>query len=150
MCENNGWAEFTPLSSHTLVERLADHANTYLMANVTVDGNDVLAVKHAMSEAVERARASGGPTLVEALTYRHGGHYIGDPARYREAAQVVEWKARDPVLRFQRYLGTQKGVGVEAVQQAEARARAAVEEAASYALDSPLPSPEDLETDLYA
>ncbi len=90
VCENNGYAEFTPLSAHTLVARLADHARTYAMPHVTVDGNDVLAVREAVGEAPARARAGEGPTFVECLTYRLRGHYEGDPAKYRELSELKE------------------------------------------------------------
>ncbi|MBI2089784.1 MAG: thiamine pyrophosphate-dependent dehydrogenase E1 component subunit alpha [Deltaproteobacteria bacterium] len=100
ICENNGYAEFTPLSAHTLVCRLADHARTYNMPNVTVDGNDMLAVRAAVKEAAERARSGAGPTFVECLTYRLRGHYEGDPGKYRELSEVADWKAKDPVARF--------------------------------------------------
>jgi len=80
VCENNGYAEFTPLSSHTLVERLARHAETYGIPRVTVDGNDILAVRKAVDEAARHARAGNGATFVECLTHRLRGHYEGDPA----------------------------------------------------------------------
>ncbi|MFQ5802754.1 MAG: thiamine pyrophosphate-dependent dehydrogenase E1 component subunit alpha, partial [Candidatus Methylomirabilales bacterium] len=97
VCENNGYSEFTPLSAHTVVSRLADHARTYGMSNVTVDGNDVLSVQQAIREAAQRARSGEGATFVECITYRLRGHYEGDPGKYRELSEVAEWKARDPI-----------------------------------------------------
>ena len=104
VCENNGYAEFTPLSAHTRVERLARHAQTYGIPSATVDGNDILAVREAMDRAVNNARAGKGPTFVECLTYRLRGHYEGDPGKYRELSQLADWKKKDPIARFTRVL----------------------------------------------
>ena len=150
VCENNGYAEFTPLSAHTLVSRLADHARTYGMPNVTVDGNDVLAVREAVREAVRRARSGDGPTFVECLTYRLRGHYEGDPAKYRELSEVADWKARDPLARFIRVLTERGAVSDAEFTQAEGKARAAVEEAVRFALSSPWPTPDELTNQVFA
>jgi pyruvate dehydrogenase E1 component alpha subunit len=150
VCENNGYAEFTPLSAHTLVSRLADHARTYGMSNVTIDGNDVLAVREAIREAARRARSGEGPAFVECLTYRLRGHYEGDPAKYRELSEVAEWKARDPVARFARALTEQGIASHEEIAQAELRARASVLEAARFALSSPWPTADDLVSQVFS
>ena len=100
ICENNGYAEFTPLSAHTKIERLAQHAKTYGIAQSTVDGNDLFAVRDAMTAAVEKCRAGKGPVFIECLTHRLRGHYEGDPAKYRELSQLAEWKAKDPIARL--------------------------------------------------
>ncbi|MGH7847112.1 MAG: thiamine pyrophosphate-dependent dehydrogenase E1 component subunit alpha, partial [Candidatus Binatia bacterium] len=150
VCENNGYAEFTPLSAHTLVSRLADHARTYGMPNSTIDGNDVLAVKDAIGAAVRRARAGKGPTFVECLTYRLRGHYEGDPAKYRELAEVKEWKTKDPIARFTRLLQKRRAISAREVAQAEEDARARVEQAAQFALSAPWPEPEEVASQVYA
>src|SRR5438270_341366 len=85
---SDGYAEFTPLSAHTKVERLAQHAKTYAIPASTVDGNDLFAVREAMSKAVDKCRAGKGPIFVECLTHRMRGHYEGDPAKYRELSQL--------------------------------------------------------------
>src|SRR5688572_1768 len=108
VCENNGYAEFTPLSAHTKVERLAQHAKTYGIPSSTVDGNDLLAVRSATSKALEIARARKGPVFIECLTHRLRGHYEGDPAKYRELSQLSEWKKKDPIARFARLLKSKK------------------------------------------
>lgn len=149
VCENNGYAEFTPLSAHTLVARLADHARTYGMPNTTVDGNDLLAVREAAREAVDRARSGAGPTFVECLTYRLRGHYEGDPAKYRELSEVAEWKAKDPIARFERFL-RERGIPSEEIAGTEKKARERVEEAARFALSSSPPAPGDLTSQLFA
>jgi len=150
VCENNGYAEFTPLSAHTLVSRLGEHARAYGMPEATVDGNDVLAVRDATREAARRARSGSGPTFVECLTYRLRGHYEGDPARYRELSEVAEWKARDPLARFARQLKERGAASDAEVVQAEGEARTAAEEAARFALSAPWPSPDELTSQVFA
>jgi len=97
VCENNGYADFMARAAHQKIERVSDRAAAYSMPGETVDGNDVEAVHEAATRAVARARAGGGPTLLECVTYRWRGHYEGDPQPYRTAAEVEEWKARDPL-----------------------------------------------------
>lgn len=146
ICENNGYAEFTPLSAHTNIERLATHAATYNIPSETVDGNDVRAVIAAVSAAADAARAGGGPRFVEALTYRLRGHYEGDPAKYRELAELADWKAKDPLEVFRRSLEADGAISVgdPAVARLEAEARAIVEQATAEALAAPLPGPADV------
>ena len=99
VCENNRYMEYTPIASVTSVPNpAADRAAANGMPGVLVDGNDVVAVHDTMAEAVERARSGDGPTVVEALTYRHFGHSRTDPATYRPAEEVEEWLARDPLI----------------------------------------------------
>ena len=100
VCENNGYVEFSPLSAHTVVERLGDYAAAYSIPSVTVDGGDVIEVNSAVEQAVAAARKGAGPGFVEVLTHRLRGHYEGDPARYRKLSERAEWKERDPVARF--------------------------------------------------
>lgn len=100
VCENNLYGEYTPIAVTTPVERLADRAASYRMHAVQVDGNDVLAVYDTCAEAIARARQGGGPTFVEALTYRQRGHSRSDPGTYRPADEVEQWLARDPVEAF--------------------------------------------------
>jgi TPP-dependent pyruvate/acetoin dehydrogenase alpha subunit len=140
VCENNGYAEFTPLSAHTRVGRLARHAETYSIANSTVDGNDLMAVRAATSKAVEKARAGKGPVFVECLTHRMRGHYEGDPAKYRELSQLAEWKKKDPIARFSRLLKNKKLISDKEIDSVERDARERVEKAAEFALTSPWPA----------
>jgi pyruvate dehydrogenase E1 component alpha subunit len=151
VCENNGYAEFTPLAAHTRVERLASHAATYGIPATTVDGNDLLVVRAAVRSAVEHARSGNGPAFVEALTYRLRGHYEGDPAKYRELAELDEWKAKDPITRFVSHL---RRLGLDPDGQrsaaAEQEARARVDAAAEAALEAPPPGPADLLQHVYA
>ena len=98
VCENNQYMEYTPIGAVTAVERpAADRASAYGLEPLVVDGNDVEAV-YAMARAtIDRARAGGGPALVEAVTYRHGGHSRADPGTYRPDEEVEAWLARDPI-----------------------------------------------------
>ncbi|WP_420612599.1 thiamine pyrophosphate-dependent dehydrogenase E1 component subunit alpha [Candidatus Spongiisocius sp.] len=148
VCENNGYVEFSPLSAHTVVERLADYATVYSIPSVTVDGGDVLAVRAAVEDAVAVARGGAGPAFVEVLTHRLRGHYEGDPARYRTLAERDEWKQRDPVARFAGRL-RDCGVPRESLDEAEVSARAAVGRAAEEALADPPADRRDLTSDVY-
>jgi len=141
VCENNGYAEFTPLSAHTLVERLARHAETYKIPSSTVDGNDLLEVRDAAAKAVQHARSGKGPAFVECLTHRLRGHYEGDPAKYRELSQLAEWKEKDPIARFARALKRKRAVSDQEIEAIEREARDLVEQAARFALASPWPEP---------
>lgn len=145
VCENNGYAEFSPLSAHTKVERLARHAETYGIPAVTVDGNDAGAVLAAVREGVARARSGGGPTFIEALTYRLRGHYEGDPGKYRELSELADWKQRDPIALFV------AGQGLETESPtAEARARKIVDAATESALAAPAATVDQLLTQVTA
>jgi acetoin:2,6-dichlorophenolindophenol oxidoreductase subunit alpha len=99
--ENNHYGEYSPLSATTPVERLADRAASYGMPGRCVDGNDVTAVRDVTSEAVKRARAGDGPTLIEADTYRQQGHSRSDPGAYRPPGELEAWIANDPITRLE-------------------------------------------------
>jgi pyruvate dehydrogenase E1 component alpha subunit/2-oxoisovalerate dehydrogenase E1 component alpha subunit len=104
-CQNNQWAISVPLSAQTRSSSIAIKALAYGMPGVRVDGNDLLAVIAATREAVERARAGGGPTFIESVTFRMGGHSSSDdPTRYRDPAVVAYWEQRDPMRRMDTFL----------------------------------------------
>ena len=132
VCENNGFAEFTPRATHTNVERVSDVVAPYGIARETVDGNDVVAVRDAFTDFLAAARAGEGPALLECLTHRLRGHYEGDPQQYRQALAEEEWQQLDPILRLQRRLEVD---GAEL----EAEARAEMEAAEQLARASPFP-----------
>lgn len=151
VCENNGYAEFTPTSAHTRVERMVEHAALYQIPWERVeDGNDVLEVRAAATAAVDRARGGGGPTFLEFLTYRLRGHYEGDPAKYRDLSEVAEWKARDPIARFVKRLTAEHRLSPADVKSVEQLARQRVDEAVRFALASPWPAPSDVTAHVYA
>ncbi len=105
LCQNNGWAISCPSSKQTASENYAIKASAYGMPGVKVDGNDVLAVHQAVSEALERARAGGGPSLIEAETYRMGGHSTSDdPSKYVPKETLEKWADLDPIKRLRGYL----------------------------------------------
>jgi pyruvate dehydrogenase E1 component alpha subunit len=133
VCENNGFAEFTPRSAHTPVERVSDAVAPYGIARETVDGNDVLAVRDAFAEFRDAAREGHGPMLLECLTHRLRGHYEGDPAAYREA--IADWQEKDPIIRVQRQVDASEAAAIEQT------AREQVEEAVRFAQASPYPAP---------
>lgn len=138
ICENNLYGEYSPLATTTPVSRLADRADAYGMAKATIDGNDVSGVYVSISEAVERARSGGGPTLVEALTYRHKGHSRSDPAAYRPDGELEEWLGHDPIARAERAL-REAGMDEESIAGIDAEARQHVDEALERALSWPEP-----------
>jgi pyruvate dehydrogenase E1 component alpha subunit len=150
VCENNGYAEFTPLSAHTKIKRLAQHAKTYGIAASTVDGNDLLAVHEATRKAIEKARAGKGPIFIECLTHRLRGHYEGDPAKYRELSQLAEWKKKDPIARFTKALKARRSITDKEVETVETEARALVEKAAEFALASSWPAPTEVDSQVMA
>src|SRR6266545_461652 len=150
VCENNGYAEFTPLAAHTKVERLAQHAKTYAIPASTIDGNDLFVVREAMGKAVEKCRTGKGPVFVECLTHRMRGHYEGDPAKYRELSQLAEWKRQDPIARVSRALKSKKTITDKELESIESEARDLVEKATEFSLSSPWPAPNNVDDQVYA
>jgi len=150
VCENNRYMEYTPIDSVTSVPNpAADRAAANGMPGVLVDGNDVVAVRDAMSVAVHRARSGGGPSVLEALTYRHFGHSRTDPGTYRPAEEVQEWLARDPLLVARRRLEVQ-GTPEADIDAAAERAAAAVAAAVEAAMAAPPADPAQAFTDVWA
>jgi len=150
VCENNLYMEYTPIASVTAVPRpAADRASAYGLKPIVVDGNDPDAVYEVAVRTLDRARAGEGPSLVEALTYRHGGHSRADPAKYRPDDEVRSWLGRDPVPAYRARLA---GLGVEEPVLASIDEEAArqVEEATEAAKTSPAPPPDLVETDVWA
>jgi pyruvate dehydrogenase E1 component alpha subunit len=150
VCENNGYAEFTPLSAHTRVERLAEHAKTYGIAHTTVDGNDLLAVRDATAKVLAQARKRKGPGFIECLTHRMRGHYEGDPVKYRELSQLALWKKKDPIARFCRVLRDKKILSDRAMGDIERGAREEIDRAADFALGSPFPDAAEVDSEVTA
>jgi acetoin:2,6-dichlorophenolindophenol oxidoreductase subunit alpha len=142
VCENNGFAEFTPRSAHTVVERVSDVVAPYGLERETVDGNDVVAVREAFARFLETGRRGEGPFLLECLTHRLRGHYEGDPDRYREALAADEWQRLDPILRLQRRGIDEDWLDSDAPARLELEAREQVEEAVRLARESPFPPAE--------
>ena len=150
VCENNKYMEYTPIDAVTAVPRpAADRAASYGLPDIVVDGNDAEAVYGVARRTIDRARAGDGPSLVEALTYRHGGHSRADPATYRPEEEVAEWLARDPIPRARQRLES-LGVGPAAIDAVEAAARTSVAEAEAIARAAPEPDPASIETEVWS
>ena len=142
VCENNQYAQFTAISRTCSVDDLAIRATGYAIPGVTVDGNDAGATFAEVVAAVEAARNGEGPSLLNCVTYRHSGHYVGDAEVYRDAAEVEQWKAADPIGRLEAALtdaGWLDAGGIESVWQAARSETAAAED---FAASSPDPAPE--------
>jgi len=133
VCENNQYMEYTPIRSVTAVEHpAADRASAYGLEPILVDGNDADVMYETAKRTIGKARKGGGPTLVEALTYRHGGHSRADPAKYRPDAEVREWLSRDPVKRYRERL-LADGIGEAEVNEIDTRAQQKVDAATEEA-----------------
>ena len=150
ICENNGYAQATPAEYATAGPSIANRAAGYGIPGVSVDGQDVIAVWQAASEAVDRARSGGGPTLIECATYRYFGHHQGDdPLRYRTAEEQRAAMDRDCVKRFRSFLLGKNLVEASELDAMDALNAQRMDEAVSFAESSPLPNPEELYTDVY-
>jgi TPP-dependent pyruvate/acetoin dehydrogenase alpha subunit len=150
VCENNGFAEFTPRSAHTNVERVSDVVAPYGLTRETVDGNDAVAVWEAFGRFLLAARGGNGPLLLECLTHRLRGHYEGDPAKYREALAAEEWQEKDPILRLQRHGAGAGWFDEDAAAAIEREAHDDVEAAVTFARASDFPPPELVADMVYA
>jgi len=139
ICENNQYMEYTAIGTVTAVPRpAADRAASYGLDPVVVDGNDVEAVYRTAQTAIGRARDGGGPSLIEAITYRHGGHSRADPGKYRPAEEVKEWLARDPLPAYRQVL-IGRGVDEATLDAIDKSARDAVDRATEEAKAGPEP-----------
>ena len=141
LCENNKYGATTPISKTAAVENIADRAAGYGIPGIVVDGQDVLAVNAAVTEAVQRARSGGGATLIEAKTYRYLDHAanMGFILNYRTEAEVDEWKKRDPIILFKDRLTSEFGFADAEIEQIEEATIADVEDAVEFAKNSPFP-----------
>ena len=149
VCENNLYSEMTPIKDAVRNDSLAERAQAYRIRAVTVDGNDVEAVREATSQAIARARAGEGPSFIECMTYRYVGHMLGDPETYRSKEEVQAWRERDPILLLETRLLQQEVASraqLDAIQEA---AREEIAQAANAAQESPEPQIEDALADVY-
>jgi len=148
--ENNQYGEYSAQAVTTPIRRLADRAAAYGMPGVFVDGNDVVTMREIGREAVARARAGEGPTLIEADTYRHSGHSRSDPGAYRPKEEVALWLGRDPITRLEQAIlrnNPEASVNIEAIRQ---RVQKEINEARDLALSWPEPPVEQRFEDIYA
>jgi pyruvate dehydrogenase E1 component alpha subunit len=142
VCENNLYGEYSRIDRTTPFEDLARRADAYAMPGRIVDGNDVLAVYDAATEAVAQARAGDGPTFLECKTYRRGGHSRTDPATYRPEAEVKAWLARDPLKLCRETLATRRVLGQAEAERIVDGARAEIRAASERAAAAPYPNPD--------
>lgn len=150
VCENNHYMEYTPIGEVTAVKRpAADRASAYGLEPIVIDGNDADVVYRTASAAYARARAGDGPSLIEALTYRHSGHSRADPAKYRPAGELDAWKKHDPIVIYRNRL-RQFGVSDDTIAGIEAEVRQVVDDATEKCKAAPPPATEILFTDVYA
>ena len=155
VCENNLYGEFTPGKDVTSVKDIADRARGHDMPGVVVNGNDVVEVHETMLQAVERARKGEGPTLIECKTYRWEGHVVGEEAflgkrGYRSQEEIAEWKKRCPLATFERRFLEARLVTQAELDAVKAAVKREVEEAVSFAIESPLPKPEEALEDMFS
>lgn len=149
--QNNQWAISVPLHQQTAAETLAQKAHAYGIPGIQVDGNDVFAVFVAAKEAIDRARSGGGPTLIEAVTYRLGDHTTADDAsRYRDERDLEKWEARDPILRLRRYLSERGQWDDDQETVLLEEAQSWVDEQVKILEEMPPQQPEEIFTSMYA
>jgi pyruvate dehydrogenase E1 component alpha subunit len=150
VCENNLYMEYTPIGDVTAVEHpAADRASAYGLESILVDGNDADVMLDVARSTLGRARDGDGPSLVEAVTYRHGGHSRADPAKYRPAEEERQWLARDPVLAYRAALEA-AGLGPEDFDAIQEETDREVDDATEIAKASPVPPVSLIERDVWS
>ncbi len=149
VCENNLYAMSMPVREAFPIQDIAERAQAYGMPGMVVDGMDVLAVKEAVEQAAERARRGEGPTLIECKTYRYLGHSKNDPRAYRTREEEQEWKAKDPIKRYRKWLLEQGVAEEEELKTIENEVEREIEEAIAFAEQSPYPPLEEITKDVY-
>ena len=149
-CENNGYAESTPVEYGCSVANVSDRAAAYNMPGFHVDGMDVFAVYDAAGQAVARARAGDGPSMLECRTYRYYGHTVFDnPRTYRTEEEENYWRDRDPLKQFRETAIPQGDVTAEELDRIDRESEELMEEAIRFADDSPMPEPLEIYEDVY-
>ena len=150
VCENNKYMEYTPIESVTAVKNpAADRAASYGLESIIVDGNDVDVMYEVANRVLDKARSGNGPSLIEAQTYRHGGHSRADPAKYRPDEEVQEWLSRDPIPMYRERL-LAAGLDEAKLKTIEEGVMQAVDEATETAKNSPPPPLDIAMTDVWA
>ncbi len=155
VCENNGFGEFTPMETVTSVKDIAVRAQAYGIPGHIVDGNDVLEVFRHTSEAVARARAGEGPTLLECKTYRWEGHVVGEAAflgegAYRAKSEIEAWKLKCPLIRFEKWCAENGKISTIELKKIVADTEKELAAAIEFARSSELPDASEVTDDVYA
>jgi pyruvate dehydrogenase E1 component alpha subunit len=149
ICENNRYGIGTSVSRASAVEELYKKSCAYETPGLKVDGMDVLAVYETVRQAVQRAREGGGPTYIEALTYRFRGHSISDPGTYRSEQEKKIWQERDPIPNFAAWLSKTGQATSEQIAAIDEEEKKEIEAAIRFAEESPAPDLEELWADVY-
>ncbi|MFL6799641.1 MAG: thiamine pyrophosphate-dependent dehydrogenase E1 component subunit alpha [Xanthobacteraceae bacterium] len=150
VCENNLYMEYTPIGDVTAVQHpAADRASAYGLERIIVDGNDADEVYRCAMTAYAKARAGGGPSLIECMTYRYSGHSRADPAKYRPEGELERWKERDPLKIYRERL-KQFGIGDEMIARIDDEVKRVVDAATEKCKASPEPPAKLLTADVYA
>lgn len=152
ICENNLYGISVPQKLHQAIKDISIRSVAYNMPGVTIDGNDILIVYQTSRQAIERARRGGGPTLVECKTYRWRGHYEGDPnqgRRYRSLEEIQAWMKKCPIKRFEKKLLDKKILNRDKMRLIREGIVKRIEEAVTFANQSPYPDPQELNEDVY-
>jgi pyruvate dehydrogenase E1 component alpha subunit len=149
VCENNGYAESTPVGYHCAASDIANRASAYEIPGVVVDGFDLFAIYETAAEAISRARRGDGPTLIEAKTYRYYGHFQGDMITYRTEEELMRYRERDPIVALRDFV-TSHGLATAAELDAiDARVTKQLDDAWASAKAAPFPAAEETLTDVY-
>jgi acetoin:2,6-dichlorophenolindophenol oxidoreductase subunit alpha len=149
VCENNGYAESTPVRYHCSASDIANRASAYEIPGVVVDGLDVFAVYEAAAEAIARARRGEGPTLLETKTYRYYGHFQGDQVTYRTTEELEAYKQRDPIQSLRSAILDRGIATADELEAIDARVTKQLDDAWDAAKAAPFPAPEEALTDVY-
>ena len=149
VCENNQYGMGTAVERASAVSEIRQKAEGYCIPNSRVDGMNIMAVREAAQQAIDRVRRGEGPYFLEAITYRYRGHSMGDPERYRPSDEVKKWQENDPIGIYRHYLTDQKIATEEDLDHIEVQVAAEVQEAVRYAEASPEPAPEALFENVY-
>jgi TPP-dependent pyruvate/acetoin dehydrogenase alpha subunit len=144
VCENNQYGMSTPQRDYTKLEHLADRAKAHGIPGTSVDGNDAVAVAKVARDAIDTAREGGGPTLIDAITYRFHGHHMGDPGTsYRTKEEIEEHRKYDPIAKLQDRLLEAKSITEGEIEDIQASIAKELDEAVLFATESPEPKTED-------
>ncbi len=150
VCQNNQYAEHTAYRFGTSVAQIAKRADSYGMPGIRVDGNDPIEVYRAARTAIDRARSGGGPTLIEAMTFRFYGHVFGESGEYMPREELTAAMADDPYPRYRKRLVDRKAASEPELAAIDAQVDAEVKAAIEFALASDVPGPIELKRDVYA
>jgi len=151
VCENNQYAESTPVAKAMLVKNVADRAAAYGIPGRVVDGMDVLAVHEGVNKYIDNVRRGEGPVLLECKTYRYFGHEVGDPWwTYRSKEEVEEWKKKDPIGSFEKRLISMNLMTKEDAKLISQEIKDLIEESVKFGVDSPFPEPQEAFKDVFA